>query len=236
MLALPCVLPATGAFALGAGVAVQSSRSATTGHHAIADDGGSRACSRHALIACGTEHPRRTELERYVQQAFALKHAAQVRSFMPTLLALQGLGGRVCGVTGYREAAVEDLFLERYLDQPVQDAIAAASGAFVNRTQIVEVGNLASLSCRAAVHLVALLPQHLLQQSQRWVVFTATQGVRHILQRFRAPLYELAPARAECVSGLGDDWGSYYRTDPRVMAGYLPDGLKLAGFPVTSQS
>jgi hypothetical protein len=175
-------------------------------------------------------------LERYVQQAFALKHSAQVRSFMPMLLALQGRGGRVCGVTGYRQAGVEDLFLERYLDRPVQHAIAAASGTDVNRAQVVEVGNLASLSCRAAVHLVALLPQHLMQQGQRWVVFTATQGVRHILQRFRAPLYELAPARAECVSGQGDDWGSYYRTDPRVMAGYLPDGLKLAGFPVTSQS
>lgn len=155
---------------------------------------------------------------------------------MPMLLALQGRGGRVCGVTGYRQAGIEDLFLERYLDQPVQHAISAASGVHVNREQVVEVGNLASLSCRAAVHLVALLPQHLFQQGRRWVVFTATQGVRHILQRFRAPLYELAPARAECVSDLDDDWGSYYRTDPRVMAGYLPDGLKLAGFSATAQS
>jgi hypothetical protein len=182
------------------------------------------------LIACAADHPRRNELECYIQQAFALKHAAHVRSFMPMLLALQGRGGRVCGVTGYRQAAADDLFLERYLDRPVQHAIAAASGAHVDRAQVVEVGNLASLSCRAAVHLVALLPQHLLQQGQRWVVFTATQGVRNILQRFRAPLYELAPARAECVGDLGDDWGSYYRTDPRVMAGYLPEGLKLAGF------
>lgn len=215
---------------------MQSSRSATTVSHAIAGEGESQACPRHTLMACGVGHPRRNELERYVQQAFALKHAAQVRSFMPMLLALQGRAGRVCGVTGYRHAALEDLFLERYLDQPVQHAIAAASGANVQRAQVVEVGNLASLSCRAAVHLVALLPQHLLQQGQRWVVFTATQGVRHILQRFRAPLYELAPARAECVGGLGDDWGSYYRTDPRVMAGYLPDGLKLAGFSMATQS
>lgn len=214
------------------------SRSAATNRCAIAAEGESQACSGHELIACGVEHPRRRELECYVQQAFALKHAAQVRSFMPMLLALQGRGGRVCGVTGYRQAAADDLFLERYLDRPVQHAItiAAASGERVDRSQIVEVGNLASLSCRAAVHLVALLPQHLLQQGRRWVVFTATQGVRDILQRFGAPLYELAPARAECVSGLGDDWGSYYRTDPRVMAGYLPDGLKLAGFSATAHS
>lgn len=204
--------------------------SAHPNEHMSAVGDKSELCLRHALIACDRNHPRRNELEHYVQQAFALKHAAQVRSFMPMLLALQGRGGRLCGVTGYRDAATEDLFLERYLDRPVQDAIAEASGACVSREQVVEVGNLASLRCRAAVHLVALLPQHLMQYGRHWVVFTATQGVRNILQRFRAPLYELAPARAERVAGLGDDWGCYYQTDPRVMAGYLPDGLRLAGF------
>jgi hypothetical protein len=43
-------------------------------------------------------------------------------------------------------------------------------------------------------------------------------------------MYELASARAERVAGLTDDWGRYYQADPRVMAGYLPAGLKLARF------
>ena len=46
-----------------------------------------------------------------------------------------------------------------------------------------------------------------------------------------APNFPITPETF--TRGLGDDWGSYYRTDPRVMAGYLPDGLKLAGFSTT---
>jgi hypothetical protein len=187
-------------------------------------------CARHTTFACDREHPLRGELERYVQEVFNAKHGARVKSFMPTLLALQGRGGQVCGVTGYRFATDEALFLERYLDVPIEEAIRAATNANVSRTDIVEVGNLASLRCKAAVHLVALLPRLLVDKGRSWVVFTATEGVRTILERFGAPVYELAPARAERVAGLGDEWGEYYRSDPRIMAGYLPSGFRLPGF------
>jgi hypothetical protein len=26
---------------------------------------------------------------------------------------------------------------------------------------------------------------------------------------------------------MADDWGRYYETNPRIMVGYLPDGVKL---------
>jgi hypothetical protein len=185
-------------------------------------------CSRHTLIECDRDHPRRGELEHYIHRAFSLKHSAHVCSFMPMLLGLQGRDESICGVTGYRHAAMEELFLERYLDQPVQRAIAAASGAPVSREEVVEVGNLASVRCRAAIHIVTLLPQYLLHRRYSWIVFTATQGVRNILNQLQAPMYELAPARADRVAGLKEDWGRYYDTDPRVMAGYLPNGLRFA--------
>lgn len=202
----------------------------STGEHPELSASFGTRCTRHTTFACDREHPRRAELERYVQQVFSAKHGARVKSFMPTLLALQGGGGQVCGVAGYRFATHESLFLERYLDVPIEAAIRTATHASVSRADIVEVGNLASLRCKAAVHLVALLPQLLVNKGCSWVVFTATEGVRTILDRFGAPVYELAPARAERVAGLGDEWGEYYRADPRIMAGYLPSGLRLPGF------
>lgn len=183
-------------------------------------------CTHHQLLVCGRSDPMRVELERFVQDAFVARHGAHVCSFMPTLLAMHGNRG-VCGVAGFRRAADEPLFLERYLDRPIEAAIEAATKRGVPRSQIVEVGNLAGLSCRAAVRLVLELPQLLLAQGHRWIVFTATEQVRQLLGAFRAPLIELAPARATCVAGLGDDWGRYYETDPRVMVGYLEDGLAM---------
>ena len=174
--------------------------------------------------------PERAELEAFVQNAFARKHDASVTSFMPTLLSFRDTGGALRGVIGLRSAAPKPLYLEQYLEQPVEAAIATATGQAVQRHQVVEVGNLAGVNCRAAMRMVAALPDYLLAQDYRWIVFTATSAVRGILQGFDAPLVELARADVSRVSNSPDRWGRYYENDPRVLAGYLPDSRWIPGF------
>jgi hypothetical protein len=173
--------------------------------------------------------PERAELENYVCDAFRRKHDAQVKSFMPTLLSFRDTAGELRGVVGLR-GAEQSLYLEQYLEQPVEAAIAAAIGRPVRRQHVVEVGNLAGANCRTAVRMVALLPAHLLAHGCQWIVFTATSAVREILLGFGAPLVELARADGARVRSGGDEWGSYYETDPRVFAGYLPDSRTIPGF------
>ena len=185
-----------------------------------------RPCSRHTIVAYESHNARRARIEAFVQQAFARRHGACIRSFMPTLLALQGRDERVCGVVGFRNGSAEPLFLERYLARPVEAELSERTGQLIERGRIVEVGNLASLSCRAAFHLVAILPRVLIERGNQWIVFTATSAVRGILEKFSAPMIELASASRECIDER-DDWGQYYDNDPRVMAGYLPDGIGL---------
>ena len=95
---------------------------------------------------------------------------------------------------------------------------------------MVEVGNLAGTNCRAAMRMVAALPSYLLTRDYQWIVFTATSAVRGILQRFGAPLVELARADGSRVAGGEDRWGRYYENDPRVFAGYLPTTRWIPGF------
>lgn len=173
-------------------------------------------------------------MEEFVRRAFALKHGASIRSFLPTLYALQGRDDRICGVAGVRSAAAEPLFLERYLSQSIESTLSQRVGKRVPREQIVEVGNLSSLRCRAAFHLVALLPRLLIDRGHLWVTFTATDAVRSILHRFNAPVIELSDATIDRVANLGDDWGRYYDCDPRVMAAWLPHGLSFIGTPSES--
>lgn len=194
---------------------------------ALRDSPGNRSCSRHALVTYGRDDRQRPRIEQFIQHAFAQRHGATVRTFMPTLLALEGRNSRVCGVVGFRNAAAGPLFLERYLQQPVELALSERAGSSIERNRIVEVGNLASLSCRAAFHLVTVLPRVLIERGNQWIVFTATSAVRGILEQFRAPMIELASASRDRVASF-DDWGRYYDNDPRVMAGYLPDGIALA--------
>lgn len=176
---------------------------------------------------CPAGHPDRPELEALIRAAFRRQHDAEIQRFMPGLLGLTGAGGRYVAAAGVRGAEEGPLFLERYLAQPVESLLPAQDGHPVERAQIVEVGNLASVHCRAACRLVAALPPMLLGEGRRWIVFTATDVLRAVLARLGAPLVELAPASAG-LAPAGDHWGRYYARDPRVMAGYLPDGLRRA--------
>ena len=178
--------------------------------------------------------PQRDELEAFVARAFERRHDARVQSFMPTLLSFRDGAGELRGVIGLRGAARQPLYLEQYLEQPVEQAIADATGRPVDRRQVVEVGNLAGANCRTAMRMVAALPAYLLAQEYEWIVFTATNAVRGILQGFRAPLVELARAEASRVASGPDQWGRYYDTDPRVLAGYLPASRRIPGFSTTA--
>lgn len=174
----------------------------------------------------------RALLEAFVAQRFAEVHGARISSFLPHLLAMRDRQGALRCALGYRSAAAEPLYLEQYLDLPVEQAIAAAlarrgdAAVAVDRSAVVEVGNLAGRGCRAALHMVARLPRYLMSQGYRWVTFTATDRVRRVLASFDAPLLDLGPARPDRLRDAAADWGSYYRCAPRVMAGWLPYGLR----------
>ncbi len=172
----------------------------------------------------------RAEIESFVGDLFVRKHDATVTSFMPTLLSFRDAAGALRGAVGLRNAGDHPLYLEQYLDQPVESAVASATRRPVHRRQVVEVGNLAGVNCRTAVRMVALLPAYLLAHDYQWIVFTATSAVREILLGFGAPLIELARADSTRVALGSDRWGRYYETDPRVFVGFLPDSRNIRGF------
>lgn len=181
-----------------------------------------------ALQQVPCEAPVRGELETFIAAAFREQHGAEIHSFMPELLSLRNSAGMLRAVAGYRTAQQERLFLEQYLDEPVEAVLATKLARPVERAQIIEIGNLASNGCRQARYLVSLLPRFLLDRGYTWVVFTATSLVRNVLESVGAPLTELAVADSSRVMAGSDAWGAYYRNDPRVMAAYLPDGLQLS--------
>jgi hypothetical protein len=187
-----------------------------------------------ALVVATAGSTARDDLEAFVADAFKREHHADVRTFMPMLIGCRDARGKLGGVVGLRDGGVEPLFLERYLDRPVHELLAAATGRDVRRECIVEVGNLAGSKCRAAVRLISALPQMLLAQGFEWIVFTGTRVLRDLLAAFDAPLLELAAAAEACVAGGLDEWGLYYATDPRVCAGYLPHARRIAAFAGSS--
>lgn len=186
---------------------------------------------RLRVRAAGPDSPIRADLEEFVRRRFERAHGAHVRSFMPTLLSVDDRWGQRVGVIGLRCAAEGPLYLEQYLDLPIERAIAA--GAVTPppaRREIVEIGNLACPTGRAGLLAISVLPAYLAARGHSWIAFTATRTVRRLLDELDAPHFELAEARESRVATAPDHWGSYYAQEPRVHAARLRDGLRLPGF------
>lgn len=168
--------------------------------------------------------PARAAVETYIARRYARCHGAQVDVFMPRLLAAEQ-AGRCVAAVGLRAAGAEPLFLEHYLDAPVEAAVAAALRQPVERTQVVEIGNLAVSNRRAGQVLITLLIEALRGAGFRWLVFTATRPVRALVQGLGFPLHALAPADPARLGAGRATWGRYYEAEPQVMAGDLAAGV-----------
>lgn len=179
-------------------------------------EGGTPHCSlrlhRHGDAA-------RTETERFIAGVYRQRFGARLSRFMP-VLAASSVDGHLCAAAGYR-SAVEPLFLERYLPQPIEQALAAVVGRRVTREQIVEVGQFASRCAGEGRRLMPALARHLVDAGFRWAVITATSELRRLFSRQGLCALPLAAAQRRCVGDEAPSWGSYYDHAPMVLTGEL---------------
>ncbi|MEM8513732.1 hypothetical protein RCH14_003068 [Massilia sp. MP_M2] len=169
-------------------------------------------------------HPERASLEAFIATEFARVYGATLEHFCHTLAGCRDSAGRWVAALGYTLAGEGPLFLEQYLECPVETEIGARTGRPVARAGIVEVGNLASTDAGAARALIVAMTHQLHCQGLVWVTFTATRALLNSFARLRlAPsvLADADPARLGQAQGA---WGSYYATHPQVMFGNIGFG------------
>jgi hypothetical protein len=163
----------------------------------------------------------RAEIEGFIAERFRQAYGAQVSHFCAHLLGARDAAGAWQAAAGYTPADSGMLFLEHYLDRPVEVVLSGALGERVPRERIVEVGNLASAARGFGGRFLPALRRHLVERGFAWAVFTATREVRGILQHFAFDARALASAAPSRLPDGGAGWGSYYAHDPSVMAGCL---------------
>ena len=172
--------------------------------------------------------PRRPEAENFIREVFQRHHAAHVRAFAPSLVLLEQ-SSRLIAAAGWRSAAAEPLFLENYLDEPIETLVERLCGQPVARSRIVEVGHLASQKPGGSLQVILTLTRHLHQFGHEWVVFTATRELIGIFAKLGLPLLALAKADPARLGAQARDWGRYYDTQPIVVAGRIRIALDRIG-------
>jgi hypothetical protein len=165
------------------------------------------------------------DAEALIRSVYRSAYEADVEVFLPLLLELRGAGS--AAVLGMCPARLDEaLYLEHYLDRPVEQEIAARIGRSVVRGDIVEIGNLAAATAGLSGPLFLIMAAALAAADYRWLTFTATPQVEKAVARLN---YRPLSLRAVDTSRLGDRaerWGSYYATQPRVMCCELTEALR----------
>jgi len=161
----------------------------------------------------------RAEAETFVRKAFDVAYGARIGHFLPNLMALRNDSGRLLAVLGLRETGSEPLFLEQYLDRPVEQALSAPAACPVDRDSLVEVGNFAVGAAGGGRWLITALTAYLYAAGHSWTVFTCGTELRNAFRRLGIELLDLGvadPNRLDAHARAA--WGSYYDQKPRVMA------------------
>ncbi|HET9702052.1 MAG TPA: thermostable hemolysin, partial [Burkholderiales bacterium] len=142
-----------------------------------------------------TFDPARPVLEQFIRESFAAAYGARVEAFMPKLMSVLTPAGDIIAVCGLRDPRNGPLFLESYLERPVEAVLERVAGRPVSRRGLTEVGNLAIARPGFARFLIAALTEHLHDTGQEWAVFTAVPALRNAFSRLGIELVTLGPAR-----------------------------------------
>lgn len=162
----------------------------------------------------------REAVEDFIKRIYAKSYDAQIGIHYPILMSVHDGNGNILAALGFRYAADETLFLEQYLDHPVEQILSSP------RDGIVEIGNLASDGGGASLFLFAALSTYLYHKGQDHAVITGTKFLEKRFHDLGLRPHKLAPADPSLLLQKDEDWGRYYDTEPHVMAGRIDEGYK----------
>ncbi|KAA3627511.1 MAG: hypothetical protein DWQ08_07635 [Proteobacteria bacterium] len=186
-----------------------------TGLFRIAPSRFTRAIRVRPSVVSITPYPDgdREEIARFIEIAYRTHYGARIVVHYPNLVSLREPGGQIVAAAGFRLAAREPLFLERYTAAPVERLLN------VPREEIVEIGNLASGGGGASIFLFMALASYLDTIHARHAVITGTSSLKRRLSVLGLEPRTICSADAARAGDDGGAWGRYYDSQPSVETG-----------------
>lgn len=164
-------------------------------------------------------HQDRQEVEAFIYAVFYRAYGAKVKNFMPKLIALRDGNHHLMAAFGMREAKNSILFLEQYIDEPIENIISKSVGHTIKRADITEIGNLAVVNPLNAGILISHVIEHSINAGVQLCVATAHHTLQNGLIKGGCDVF---PVHAVDVKRLPvaeqADWGSYYDYQPQIIA------------------
>ena len=181
---------------------------------------GPRTQDHYVVRVTGLFEPERQDVENFIKATYEKNYNAEIRVDYPFLMSVHNEAGDILAALGFRYAEATPLFLEHYIDRPIENILGCP------RDEIVEIGNLASAGQGALNLLFAALASYLKNRDICYAVITGTDALHRHFKKMGFNPSKICDADISSVQGDGQSWGSYYDTQPRVLAGSLETAVK----------
>lgn len=179
------------------------------------------ARSESLTLKIATADAARERVLDFVRERFLACFEAEVDDDSPTLVGVFDSSGSLIAAFGLRDAS-SGFFCERYLHEPLEDALTRASRRPIDRHEAIEVTHLCATRVGFLGQLLPVLPNVLMANGFRMLACTATDRLASFFQRRGLQPITLAAARADALPAAQQmRWGRYYTANPRVLAGDL---------------
>ncbi len=172
----------------------------------------------------GHSHRRREQLEDYIKEKYKQIYQARISEFLPLLLSMN-YSRDPQAVVGLKPGSCGHMFLEQYIEMPIEQGIASLARQPVDRHSVVEIGNLVATQRGSSQLLFIILTAVLEEAGYRWMVFTATPQVEKLIRRLDFNPLVLASADPGKLGAQARNWGNYYDTQPRVNVGSIQQAI-----------
>ena len=172
------------------------------------------------LALLSDESQGRERVEAFIKDKYYNVHQAELEEFLPLILGVLKENLPVCAV-GLRPGQHRPMFLEQYLDAPIEQLVAGVCHRPVERCSLIEIGNLAIAGSGYGPVLMTLIAAALQRAGFEWMVFTVTTHVERLIRRLGFNPVYLAHASKDKLKKDASSWGRYYENNPKVMVGDL---------------
>ena len=164
--------------------------------------------------------PERKQVEDFIHSIYKKRYNATIDVRYPTLMSVRNNENEILAAVGFRYADKENLFLEQYTAKPIDTILDC------NRAEVVEIGNLASAGQGASIFLFAALASYLNNKNIRFAAITGTDFLHRFFESTGLQPQKICDATLSALQEGGQNWGSYYDTEPRVLSGSVETGMK----------
>ncbi len=170
--------------------------------------------------------PERQRVEKFISDIYRAHYDADISVTYPTLMSVRNADGEILAAVGFRLASEAPLFLEQYTRTPIEAVLSSLYKAPIVRNEIVEIGNLASAGKGASIFLFGAIASYLLNRGVRYATVTGTEQLRKRFRLLGLQPHMICDADRALLEASQNNWGSYYATQPKVLAGSLEASMQ----------